>query len=279
VVLEKYREKLDRKAREEGVKNIDELKAIYADKIESLRKKDVVSTPPFPSKNVTPTREPSHLTPAGAPPPPPTAAATSSSATSSQGVKTLSAILDLPKVSTLPDTELSTIWRLRHASSPNTLCAVIPASTYTAMEEAAKSNPQFVLPVPHEGQGAEIHFLQWVFDPESKTSTVMFTHLAEFKTRGEFAVPHTTITHHTDLVDSRGLVLMQGQIVEDRGVKPDHAQWLIMCLQRFYGGWDGEMDADRKERAIERKKLLEWFAAGDPRFSVERLMEEAERLG
>ncbi|KAM6526565.1 hypothetical protein FSOLCH5_002662 [Fusarium solani] len=55
-----------------------------------------------------------------------------------------------------------------------------------------------------------------------------------------------------------------------------------MCLQRFYGGWEGErveLDGERKERAQERKKLLDWFAAGDSRFSVEKLMEEAERMG
>ncbi|KAF3358190.1 hypothetical protein VdG1_02967 [Verticillium dahliae VDG1] len=53
---------------------------------------------------------------------------------------------------------------------------------------------------------------------------------------------------------------------------------------RFYGGWDldgkgGEPDPQRLERAVERRRLLEWFAAADPRFSVEKLLEEAERMG
>lgn len=268
-VVEKYRAKLEQKAKQEGVSNVDELKAAYADKIQEQKKRDAISVPgldeilndePAPAAT-TPTTQ------TGTPPPPPVPGA------SGNGIKSLDEILDLPKARELPDKELTAIWRLRHASDPTSLCAVIPSSTFRQMEALARENPQFVLPVPHESQGAEIHFLQWVFDAASKTATVMFTQLAEFKARGEYAQPHTTVTHHTDLADERGLVLMHGKVSEDRGVKSEHAQWLVMCLQRFYG------EAEGKERAAERKKLLEWFRTGDPRFSVEKLMEEAERIG
>ncbi|KAI8237620.1 Protein ATP11 [Colletotrichum sp. SAR 10_99] len=268
-VVEKYRAKLEQKAKQEGVSNIDELKAAYADKIKEQKKRDAISVPgldeilndePAPAATAATTQT-------GTPPPPPVPGA------SGNGIKSLDEILDLPKARELPDKELTAIWRLRHASDPTSLCAVIPSSTFRQMEALARENPQFVLPVPHESQGAEIHFLQWVFDAASKTATVMFTQLAEFKARGEYAQPHTTVTHHTDLADERGLVLMHGKVSEDRGVKSEHAQWLVMCLQRFYG------EAEGKERAAERKKLLEWFRTGDPRFSVEKLMEEAERIG
>ncbi|OLN82020.1 Protein ATP11, mitochondrial [Colletotrichum chlorophyti] len=281
-VVEKYRAKLEEKARREGVSNIDELKAAYADKIQEQKKKDAISVPglehllndePAPAQvNSTTSSTTATATAADAadgkkqtPPVP--------GASSGNGIKPLSEILDLPKARELPDKELSAIWRLRHASDPSSLCAVIPASTYLPMEALARRNPQFILPVPHESQGAEIHFLQWVFDTESRTATVMFTQLAEFKARGEYAQPHTTVTHHVDLAHERGLVLMQGKVLEDRGVKPEHAQWLVMCLQRFYG------EAEGKERAEERKRLLEWFRTGDERFSVEKLLEEAERIG
>ncbi|TDZ24170.1 Protein ATP11 [Colletotrichum orbiculare MAFF 240422] len=274
-VVEKYRQKLEKKVREAGVSNIDELKTAYADKIQEQKKKDAISVPGLDAllgDEPAPANPSSPATPgapqnASAKTPPPVPG------TSGNGVKSLDEILDLPKARELPDKELTAIWRLRHASDPNSLCAVIPTGTYRSMEALAKQNPQFILPVPHESQGAEIHFLQWVFDPASKTATVMFTQLAEFKARGEYAQPHTTITHHTDLADERGLVLMHGKLSEDRGVKTEHAQWLVMCLQRFYG------EAEGKERAEERKKLLEWFRTGDERFSVEKLMEEAERVG
>ncbi|KAF9879067.1 f1f0 atp synthase assembly protein [Colletotrichum karsti] len=272
-VVEKYRAKLEQKAKESGVSNIDELKAAYADKIQEQKQKDAISVPgldeilndePASAKTGSATT----TSPNGAQKNPPVPGSSSGN-----GVKSLDEILDLPKARELPDKELTAIWRLRHASDPTSLCAVIPASTFRPMEALARENPQFVLPVPHESQGAEIHFLQWVFDPASKTATVMFTQLAEFKARGEYAQPHTTVTHHMDLADERGLVLMHGKLSEDRGVKTEHAQWLVMCLQRFYG------EAEGKERAEERKKLLEWFRMGDPRFSVEKLMEEAERIG
>ncbi|KAL2255611.1 hypothetical protein VTK26DRAFT_3019 [Humicola hyalothermophila] len=148
------------------------------------------------------------------------------------------------------------------------------------MESAARQNPQFVLPVPHPEQGAEMHFLQWTWDAASRSATVLFTQLAEYKARGEFAAPHTTVTHYTDLAEAKGVVLMHGAVVADRGVRVEDARWLVMCLQRFYGGWDGAGENDRvaRERAEERRRLLEWFGKGDQRFSVEKLMEEAERM-
>ncbi|KAJ9157871.1 hypothetical protein NKR23_g487 [Pleurostoma richardsiae] len=283
-VLEKYRDKLDAKARQEGHADITELKKAYAEKIQDLRLRDAAapaavpsspsSEPPIPPRSTDPdTPSPGLAHPKSAVSP------SSSSSPAAPSVKPLDAILDLPKARTLPVRELTAIWRLRHASSPQSLCAVVPAHTYAAMEAAARRTPQFVLPVPHPEQGAEIHFLQWTFDAATRTSTVLFTQLAEYKARGEFAQPHTTVTHHLDLSAEKGVVLMQGQVMEGRGVKVDDARWLVMCLQRFYGGWDGDGEAGKGDgRAEERRRLLEWFAAGDSRFSVERLMEEAERL-
>lgn len=286
-ILEKYRDKLDAKARAEGHADVEELKRAYAAKIEAQRLRNKIAAvptiPPAPaptpaSKAVgagtTPT--PGPMTPESTAAHSFTAASSSSSSQSKTGIKPLSAILDLPKARALPVPELTAVWRLRHAASPNTLCAVIPTHTYEAMEATARRNPQFVLPVPHPEQGAEIHFLQWTFDAASGTSTVLFTQLAEYKARGEFAVPHTTVTHHVDLSAEKGVVLMQGSVVSDRGVKADDARWLVLCLQRFYGGWDGEKDEGRK---AERGKLLEWFRNGDARFSVDKLLDEAERLG
>lgn len=286
-VLEKYRDKLDAKAREEGHADIDQLKKAYADKIKEVQTKDATKKTATTPGETTPAS--AEAVSAGTKPPgpltPESAAAHAhkegkpSSYPSKSGVKPLDQILDLPKARTLPVPELTAVWRLRHASEPQALCAVIPQHTYEAMEALARSHPQFVLPVPHPEQGAEIHFLQWTFDPPTRTSTVLFTQLAEYKARGEFAVPHTTVTHHLDLVGDKAVVLMQGHVVADRGVKPDDARWLVMCLQKFYGGWDGEKkDALGKDRSEERRRLLEWFGKGDSRFSVEQLLDEAERF-
>ncbi|KAJ4119984.1 hypothetical protein NW768_010267 [Fusarium equiseti] len=290
-IVEKYKEKLAKKAQNEGLESIDQLKAAYADKIDAERRKNTIEIPvgTVPQAPETPIIQPNADNPPGqdepardprdAPTSPPKGPPTGAD---KPAIKTLGDIIDLPKVRQLPDQELTNVWRLLHASSEQNLCAVIPTSTYKTMEDAARKAPQFVLPVPHPAQGAEIHFLQWTFDAESKTTTVLFTQLAEYKNRGEFAQPHTTVTHHMDLADDRGLVLMQGQVLPDRGVTPENAKWLLMSLQRFYGAWEGEnaeSSTERNDRAEERKKLLNWFAAGDERFSVDKLLEETERMG
>ncbi|KAK3398013.1 ATP11 protein-domain-containing protein [Sordaria brevicollis] len=287
-VIEKYRQKLESKAREEGLPDIDALKQAYKDKIERLRKEtdDATKLPGAPvpaapaaaaadagaaksnATTTTSTTEAAPKTPKKA-----------GSSGSGSGIKPLSEILDMDKARELPIKELSAIWRLRYANNTHSLCAVIPSETYSAMDTLARSRPQFVLPVPHPEQGAEIHFLQWTWDAATATSTVLFTHLAEYKNRGEFAQPHTTVTHYMDFSADKGVVLMQGQVMEDRGVSPENAQWLLMCLQRFYGGWDGTGGEQGQQRANERRNLLDWFARGDQRFSVEKLMEEAERMG
>jgi len=268
-VIERYREKLDQKAREQGYGDLEELKTAYSEKIANVRQKDAVPDslkPPSPSSS---SESSSAATPESTPPSSPSGTPSKFAST----VKPLSAILDLDKARTLPDKELIAIWRLRHAHDPQTLCAAIPAATYAVMEASARSAPQFVLPVPHPEQGAEIHFLQWTFDAASNTSTVLFTQLAEYKARGEFAQPHTTITHHKDLLDERGLVLMQGQVVENRGAKVEDARFLVLCLQKFYGAWE-----EAGQPRAERKQLLDWFANGDPNFTIDKLLEETERM-
>ncbi|KAK2068995.1 hypothetical protein P8C59_003605 [Phyllachora maydis] len=275
-VLDKYRHKLEAKARAEGHADVAALKQAYADSMAAQRRSAAVTPPPpvlssdsdsdqqdpRPAKRSTP--------PARQPPParPP-------------AVTPLSALLDLPKARTLPAAELAAVWRLRHAADPRSLCAAVPAATFAAMERCARAvSAQFVLPVPRGDAGAEMHFLQWTWDA-ARTPSVLFTRLAEYKLRGAFAQPHTTVTHHVDLAADTGLVLMRGQVVEGTGVSVETARWLVMCLQRFYGGWDGEPGGGGGggERAAARRTLLAWFAQGDERFSVEKLMEETERLG
>ncbi|KAI1312510.1 ATP11 protein-domain-containing protein [Xylaria venustula] len=296
-IAEKYREKLDRKARAEGLRDIGELLTAYADRIEDLKKRDSVSIPGLDAlladeapetrkpaaRRQTPTTQTIPDTDSHTQPP-----KSSRSTTPQASVKPLSEILDLPRARELPAEELSAVWRLRHAASEKSLCAVIPTSTYAGLERTARAHPTFVLPVPRDGQGAEIHFLQWVFDAASGTATVLFTQLAEFKARGEFAQPHTSVTHYVDYGPStsaeeeetvglsheknQGVVLMAGNVVEGRGASVDDALWLVMLLQRFYGEVGAGGDPAKR-------KLLVDFSSGDSGFSVEKLLEQSEKLG
>lgn len=247
----------------EGVRSVEELKQVYQEKIQTLKKQIAI---PLPIGLPTSAAIPNPSSPFPAPPPPPHIPA--KAAKSTPGVKTLSSYLDIPKVLALPQKEIEALWRLRHVEDSQSLCAAIPLPTYRTIENTAKKHPHFILPLPREGQGAEIHFLQWTF-PAENTVTVLFTHLAEYKLRGEFSQPHTTITHHLELADEKELVLLHGQVVEGRGVSVDEAKWLVMCLQKFYG-FGGEKS--------ERRRLLELFGKGDENFSLEELVAEAEKI-
>ncbi|KAH7363926.1 ATP11 protein-domain-containing protein [Rhexocercosporidium sp. MPI-PUGE-AT-0058] len=263
-VIEKYKEKLAKKAQEEGLRDIKELKEVYKDKIQHLKKKASIPIPLDPLPAAQPAISSSPFPPV----PPAPQISTEKFPPSSPGIKTLSSYLDLEKTRALPQKELEAIWRLRHVNDPQSLCAVIPLDVYNVLQATAKKHPHFILPLPKEGQGAEIHLLQWTF-PAENTVTVLFTHLAEYKLRGEYSEPHTTITHHLELAEDKGVVLLQGQVVKGKGVSVDEAKWLVMCLQKFYGVI-GEKS--------ERRRLLELFGKGDPAFKIEELVEEAEKI-
>lgn len=282
-VLNKYKAKLEEKAKKEGKQNVDELKEAYRDKIDTLRKNAIV---PGANAPLSAQQPPSPVEAASSipfqPPPPPEPQQAPSSLPNvpkvpgrKDGIKTLGSFIDVDKTAELPDKEIEAIWRLRHVKDPQSLCATMQAETFRRIMATARKHPQFILPLPREEQGAEIHFLQWTF-PSETTATVLFTHLAEFKLRGEFAQPHTTVTHHTDLADSNELVLMEGRVQENRGVSVDEGKWLLMCLQKFYGfEAHSEPAKESKER---RKKLMEQFSGGDEGFKVEELLEEAEKV-
>ncbi|KAI7088096.1 F1F0 ATP synthase assembly protein-like protein Atp11 [Hortaea werneckii] len=299
-VYDKYKDKLAQKAKQQGYKNVDELKEANADKIRELRKNASVpgANAPLetqaaapPSPNEAATRIPYQA------PPPPTPQSEQPASTSSQAetitstaketeekLPTLSSFLDVEKTAALPQKEIEALWRLRHVRDPQSLCAAMATSTFARLARTARQHPQFILPLPKEGQGAEIHFLQWTF-PSETTVTVLFTHLAEFKLRGEFAQPHTTVTHHLDLAESNGVVLMEGRTMENRGVSVEDGKFLLMCLQKFYG-FEGLMEGDSgsggdavaKQNASQRRKLMEQFTNGDEGFKVEELLEEAEKV-
>jgi ATP synthase F1 complex assembly factor 1 len=128
---------------------------------------------------------------------------------------------------------------------------------------------QFLLPLPRAG-GIELQFLQWSF-PSRDSSTVIFTALEEYRLRGEWATPHTTLTHHLELVAGKKVVLSQGAVGAGCGVTADDARLLIVALQKFYGVGDGE--SGRR-----RRRLLELFSSGDDGFSAENLVGEVERI-
>jgi ATP synthase F1 complex assembly factor 1 len=283
-ILAKYRHKLESKAKQEGLPGVEELKQAYQGKIQELRKQASVpgATAPLAAP---PSASPSAASPSPSPwpaPPPPPAPRPAASEPP-PGVKTLDSFLALDKIAALPPTEIQVLWRLRHAPNPQSVHFALPAATFAALLDTARRHPAFVLPLPRHvpadqlpdadvgsaqsQTAAELHYLQFAH-PHADTTTLLFTSLAEYKLRGEFASPHTTITFHAELAHSHDLVLGQGTVVEGRGVTVDDARFLVMCMQKFYV---------LNEEGKGRGELLDMFTRGDRGFRVERLLEEAEK--
>lgn len=337
LVTERYKGKLDAKARQEGHQSIDRLKEAYRERIEALRRRAAEEIQAAVEREAAKVEaEAAGKAEAAGVLPPGTAAAASTGAgataqkpalsakaassptKSKTGIKPLSSYIDIAKTASLPPKEVEALWRLRHAGSSSSVCAAIPLANYQRIATVARRHPQFVLPLPRPGaqlapaegekegeQGsgaAEMHFLQWGFHPpaatesdtgaaapppgqtsNTHTSTVIFTSLAAFKSHGAFAEPHTVLTHHLDLADTTGLVLMNGSVLPERGVGLDEAKLLVMWLQSFYdwgadpagkGGVEGLGSGGRKG------ELLRKFTNGDiGGFKVEDLMDEVERVG
>ncbi|MCO5596230.1 hypothetical protein L7F22_050290 [Adiantum nelumboides] len=141
-------------------------------------------------------------------------------------------------------------------------------------------------------------------------TTVLFTPLAEYKLRQEFAQPVLIVTHYTDLALSKGIVLLRGEITEgqdaqsaptgmaaaiaasqagetsteklDRLKAPlqsqgklsqQDAQLLTVMLQRFY--MPVSPTAGPQPGAQERQELLDAFHGDPERFDVDKLCKSA----
>ncbi|KAL9938638.1 hypothetical protein V8E36_002357 [Tilletia maclaganii] len=206
--------------------------------------------------------------------------------------------------------KVAELWTTYHTLK-NKLSAVIPLATYERLLKTAQRYPRFVVPLARdpapvavEGQdqaadepqqgGHEMFYLEWATlplpaphfalasastpsSPLPKPSTVLFTSLAEYKLRQEFAQPALVLTHYTDLAHSHGLVLMRGEISEQGGaagaskMRDADAQQLCVTLQRFYLPaleLEGQASAERAE-------LVRVFHEEPEKFDVERLIKAA----
>jgi ATP synthase F1 complex assembly factor 1 len=206
----------------------------------------------------------------------------------------------------------------------------IVGSLYEDQSEAANVGPG------ERKQGYEMQYMQWSFLPpppkiealssqetsvslteeerqhieQAAPTTVLFTPLAEYKLRQEYAQPVLILTHYTDLALSKGIVLLRGEVtgaeeaaaattgiaavtaatqagnvspekieklkkpLQSQGkLSPQDAQLLTVTLQRFYMPKISETAA--KSNGIpgeqERQELLHAFHNDQEKFDIDRL--------
>ncbi|KAI9683320.1 MAG: hypothetical protein M1829_005390 [Trizodia sp. TS-e1964] len=268
LILAKYRSKLEAKAAEKGLPSAAALRADFRAHMARLRSAASRKEEDVRARAQAQPRKAEHTTPPTPPAPP---------APHAPGALALSALLS-PDELGLPVDRIEAAWRARVGAAPRSLCACVPGATYARMARRAKRWGAFVLPLPAEissssssaaaagpeeaaSPAASMHFVQWRF-AAPRVTLVLVTHLAEYKLRGEFAAPHTVLAMHLDLLDSRGVVLLEGGV--GGGVGVVEGQWFASVLARVWGGEEGE--------GGEAEQLLDAFSRGDEAFSLGRLV-------
>ncbi|ODQ67955.1 ATP11-domain-containing protein [Nadsonia fulvescens var. elongata DSM 6958] len=278
-VLARYKEKLQKKAEVEGVKNIEDLKEKYKGKIDET-KKELNSIDPFSAYTAevesTPVLSSTTFTSASSENADPTPAQKKQSGSPVAPLPkpnkgTLDTFVDVEKISLHNAKEIELIWRARHAETKKSLCAILEPATFERLYKTSRQNPMFVLPLPREGQGIEMHFAQWSFINDN-TVHCLITTLGDFQLHGEYAKPHTTIMLHTDLADSKNIVLMNGAVEADSHITAEEGQFLVFVLQKFYGAINSDATGAR------RAQMLRDFTAGSSNFNVDLLIEEAQNM-
>ncbi|CDK25155.1 unnamed protein product [Kuraishia capsulata CBS 1993] len=191
--------------------------------------------------------------------------------TPTQPYKRLESYINVEKFRELETPQIEVLWRSRFASKEEALSALVPLDAFDRLYANARANPSFVLPLPRDGDGIEVHYLQWSF-VGPHTTHAMITSLAEYKLHREYARPHTTLMFHQELRDSNELILMNGLVEPSANITREEAQLLIMNMQRFYGAL-ADSPASRR-----RVQLLEDFTKGSEGFSMEKIIEESQSL-
>lgn len=260
--FEAYRSKLQEKAQEHGVSDVGELREKLKDEIDR-KKKEFAAIDPLKELRKWEAEKAAELKQKRAQ----VDRGAIDKTKPKEPFKTLNSYIDVEKVQGLPVKELEYVWRARFQKKERTLQAVIQSSQFATIFANAFKNPSFVLPLPRDGDGYDIHFVQWTFVGPN-TTHCMLTTLAEYQLHKEYAKPHTTLAFHQELIDLKEVVLMNGQVEKDVALSMDEAQLLVLNVQRFYGG----LDSESTKRKV---ALLRAFSAGDSSFSIDRLIEEA----
>jgi len=141
--------------------------------------------------------------------------------------KSLDKILKLDLMRDKSKEEIAKIWTEHYAGKKDSLCAVIPVDTYKIMQERFKEFSTFLFPLPRKG-GYEFVLVQF------QNNEAHFTTLINFQAHKENAPECLNLVHYTELMDSKGIVLMVGEF--DKEVLGEgEARLLAVQTLQYYG--------------------------------------------
>jgi len=141
--------------------------------------------------------------------------------------KGLNSIMKLEMLKNETPENITKIWNAYHGQKDNCVFAVIPAIKYQRLRAKGTQHPTFIYAVPRE-QGFEFMLGQCSVDDW------YYTPLVAYQAHQEYAPYSLAIRYYTELIDSKGLVLMLGEIASD-DLKPELATLLVHQTTLFYG--------------------------------------------
>jgi len=145
--------------------------------------------------------------------------------------KKLDDILKLDQIHDKNREEIGHIWT-EYFKSKQSISAVIPKEIYERIYSRAQSCPTFIYPLVKD-EGYEFILAQF------QDSQCFFTSLLNYQVHGENAPWQMNLTHYTELMEEKGIVLMLGEIDLEK-LNILEAQCLAQQLQMFYATADEE---------------------------------------
>jgi len=134
--------------------------------------------------------------------------------------------------------------------------AVLSVEDWSLLQERGRKSPMFILPLAKGGAANDGRGLNYVtLLVQQQLPFTLVTSLEEFKLYGAGAPAAMTVTHYPELVDSKGVVLVRGDIVNDKMLNPGEARTVLQLLRAFY------TDADDYKMVLEfnhHPKLFDW---------------------
>lgn len=140
--------------------------------------------------------------------------------------RSLDSILKLNTVRHATPEEVASVWNQYH-SGRGLVSTVISKEQFNTIQHRAKICPLFVVPL-QQIDGYTSYFLQ------AQMPHLLFTGLEDYKIRGTNASPYLTVAHYTELADSKGLVLVRGDIVFPSKLSDVQAKKLLEISHSFF---------------------------------------------
>ncbi|XP_020571001.1 ATP synthase mitochondrial F1 complex assembly factor 1 [Phalaenopsis equestris] len=140
--------------------------------------------------------------------------------------KPLDSIIDIEMAKFQSPDDLISAWEDYHLGRGH-IGTAITAQLYRALDQRSISCRHFVIPLSR-GSGYTTMFIQ------VQMPSMLFTGLEDYKTRGTQATPYFTITHYTEFAESKGIVLVRGEVVLPSKLDDSEARRLLETAQSFY---------------------------------------------